>query len=70
MTDNAKQLMHLTVYRPRLRGFSSAKDGWLMLNSRVLFDQQLDQSVKQGFSSFPDIMDELEKTKIERKLFL
>jgi len=43
---------------------------WLMLDFRVLFDQQLNQSVKEGFSSFADIMDELEKTKIERQLFL
>jgi hypothetical protein len=43
---------------------------WLMLCFRVLFDQHLNQRVKQGFSPFAGIMDELEKTKIERKLFL
>jgi hypothetical protein len=36
-----------------------------MLCFRVLFDQQLNQRVKQGFSSFTDIMDEPEKAKIK-----
>ncbi len=46
------------------------KKSWLMLCFRVLFDQQLNQRVQQGFATFTDIMDELEKTKIQRKLFL
>jgi hypothetical protein len=43
---------------------------WLMLRFRVLFDQQLNQRVKQGFASLPNIMDKLEETKIEREFLL
>src|SRR5882724_11108136 len=38
----------------------------LMLRFRVLFDQQLNQRLKQGCASLPNIMDKLEETKIER----
>ncbi len=41
-----------------------------MLCFRVLVDKHLNQRMKQGFSSFADIMDELEETKIERELLL
>ena len=43
---------------------------WLMLCFRVLLDQQLHQRMKQGFASFPNIMDKLEETEIEGELFL
>ena len=43
---------------------------WLMLRFRVLFDQQLNQRLKQGFASFPNIMDKLEETEIEREFLL
>ncbi len=41
-----------------------------MLCFRVLFDEQLNQRVQQGFATFPDIMEELEKTKVQSKHFL
>ena len=43
---------------------------WLMLRFRVLFDQQLNQRLKQGFASLPNIMDKLEETEIEREFLL
>jgi hypothetical protein len=41
-----------------------------MLDFRVLFDQHLNQGMKQGFSSLADIMNKLKESEIERQLFL
>ncbi len=41
-----------------------------MLGSMVLFNQQINQSVKQRFPSLVGIMVELEKPQIRRELFL
>ena len=43
---------------------------WLMLRFRVLFDQPLNQRLKQGFAPLPNIMDKLEETKIAREFLL
>jgi len=41
-----------------------------MLRFRVLFDQQLNQRLKQGFASLANIRDKLEETKIAREFLL
>ena len=42
----------------------------LMLRFKVLFDQKFDKRMEQGLSPFADVMNELEKTEIERELLL
>ena len=37
-----------------------------MLDLRVLFDQQLDQGMEQGFSSLANIMDELKESDVKK----
>ena len=60
------------VRRVKLRGLALflLKKSRLMLRFRVLFDQQLNQRLKQGCASLPNIMDKLEETKIEREFLL
>jgi signal peptidase I len=53
-----------------IEGEVMVKRVWLMLRFRVLCDQQLNQRLKQGFASLPNIMDKLEETKIEREFLL
>jgi len=43
---------------------------WLMSRFGVLLDYQLNQGVQQGFSSFTDIMNELEESDVKKKFFL
>ncbi len=42
----------------------------LILDSRVLCDQQLNKRMKQRFASFSGIVHKLEETEVERKFFL
>jgi len=44
--------------------------GRLILDSRVLFDQQLNELMKQRFSPFSDIVNILEETEVEREFLL
>jgi hypothetical protein len=49
----------------RIRGFSH-KTARLMMDSRVLIDQYLNQGMEQGFSSLSGIMNKLKESEIER----
>lgn len=42
----------------------------LMLDSRVLCDQELNQSMKQRFTSLSDVVHELEETQIKWEFLL
>ena len=37
---------------------------------RVLFNDQIDQGMKQGFAPFFNIVSEFKETKVKRELFL
>lgn len=39
---------------------------WLMLESRVSSDQELNQGMKQGLSSFANVVDKLKESDVER----
>jgi hypothetical protein len=41
-----------------------------MLDFRVLFDQELNQGMKQGSSSLAYVMDKFKESEIERQLLL
>jgi hypothetical protein len=44
--------------------------GTLMLDSRVLCDQQLNERMKQRLASLSDVVNELKKTQVKREFLL
>ena len=46
------------------------KRAWLMLDSRVLSDQQLNESTQQRFAPLSDVVHKLEETEVKRQFLL
>ena len=57
----------LTPDKPRRK---RSKEPRLILDSRVLCDQQLNERMQQRFAPFSDIVHKLEETEVEREFLL